>query len=43
MTKISHPPHIEKLYLELYSKSGNISEFNKVLIIIRAERDKLKN
>lgn len=40
--KIKHPKHLENLYLDLYANSGNISEFNKILLIIRAERDKLK-
>lgn len=39
----NHPPHIEKLYLELYAQSGNVTEFNKILLVIRQERDKKLN
>jgi len=41
--KVNNQPHIEKLYMELYAQSGNVPEFNKILLVIRQERDKQLN
>lgn len=38
-----HSQLLTNLYVELYANSGNVPEFNKILLKIRAERDRIIN